>query len=57
MYGRSRMGEDFMVNITFFKDEKIDVTFKVRSKDQAVLNMIMKRLKEVVYKGEDNDDS
>ena len=57
MYGRSRMGEDFMVNITFFKDEKIDVTSKVRSKDQAVLNMIMKRLKEVVYKGEGNDDS
>jgi hypothetical protein len=46
-----------MINASFFKDKKIDTTFKVRSKDQAVLNMIMKRLKEVAFETEETEEN
>lgn len=56
LYGKSRLGEDFMINGTFFKDKKVDATLKVRSKDQAVLNMIVKKLKEIVFENEESDE-
>lgn len=45
-----------MINGTFFKDKKVDATLKVRSKDQAVLNMIVKKLKEIVFENEESDE-
>ena len=50
LYGKSRLGEDFLVNLTMLKDGKTELTFKIRSKDRAVLNMIMKKLKEIKFK-------
>ena len=48
-YGKSKLGEDFQIIATFFKDSTIDITFTVKSKDNAVANMILKKLQEIDF--------
>ena len=48
-YGKSKLGEDFQIIATFFKDLTIDITFTIKSKDNAVANMILKKLQEVDF--------
>lgn len=44
-YGKSKMDEDFLLILTIFKDENVDITFTVRSKEQSLTNMIMRKVK------------
>lgn len=39
------MDEDFLLILTIFKDENVDITFTVRSKEQSLTNMIMRKVK------------
>lgn len=48
-YGKSKLGEDFQIIATFFKDTSIDITFTLRSKDVSVANMIHRKLEEIDF--------
>jgi hypothetical protein len=43
-YGKSKLGEDFLVNVALFSGEEISSTVTIRSKDQAVQEIIHKQL-------------
>lgn len=38
-----------MINLTLYKDKTIQMTLKIRSKDKAVLTLIMKKLKDLTF--------
>jgi hypothetical protein len=44
LYGRSKLGEDFLVNVALFAGEQVNSTVTIRSKDQAVQEIIHKEL-------------
>lgn len=48
-YGKSKLGEDFLIIATIFKDEDVEISFNVRSKEPAIGNMIMKKIKDIDF--------
>ena len=51
-YGKSKLGDWFMIRLAIFKDEDIDLTFTLRSKDHALGSMIDKKMKELRFEAE-----
>lgn len=48
-YGKSKLGEDFLIIVTIFKDVNVEISFNVRSKEPAIGNMIMKKVKDIDF--------
>lgn len=48
-YGKSKLGEDFLIIVTIFKDVDVEISFNVRSKEPAIGNMIMKKVKDIDF--------
>lgn len=48
-YGKSKLGDWFMIRLAIFKDDDIDLTFTLRSKEQTLGSMIDKRMRELRF--------
>lgn len=48
-YGKSKLGEDFLIIVTIFKDVNVEISFNVRSNEPAIGNMIMKKVKDIDF--------
>lgn len=48
-YGKSKLGEDFLLIATIFKDKDVDISFNIRSKEAVLSNMIMKKTREIRF--------
>jgi hypothetical protein len=44
LYGRSKLGENFLVNLALFSGETINFSATIRSKDKAVRDIIHRQL-------------
>lgn len=42
MFGSSKIGDNFYVNVALFEGEEINVSITIRSKDKAVKDIIYK---------------
>lgn len=44
LYGKSKLGEDLLINVALFTGETINSTITIRSKEQAVQEIIEKEI-------------
>jgi len=44
LYGKSKLGEDLLINVALFTGEVISSTITIRSKEQAVQEIIEKEI-------------
>lgn len=44
LFGKSKLGENFFVNLALFAGENINISATIRSKDKAVRDIIYKEL-------------
>jgi hypothetical protein len=44
LFGKSKLGENFFVNLALFAGERIHLSATIRSKDKAVRDIIYKEL-------------
>jgi hypothetical protein len=44
LFGKSKLGENFLVNLALFAGEAVHLTATIRSKDKAVRDIIYKQL-------------
>ena len=44
MFGTSKLGDNFYINVALFSGEEINLSITIRSKDKAVKDIIYKEL-------------
>lgn len=52
LFGTSKLGDDFYINLALFSGDDINISITIRSKDRAVKDIIYKELLNNRYKDE-----